>query len=254
MKVAIIEDELLAIEKLTRYLLKYDDQIEVIHTMESIQNAVQWIESHQQEVDLFFMDIQLTDGLSFEIFDKVKIVKPVIFTTAFDEFAIDAFKMNGIDYLLKPVTFTDLSGAMKKLSALKAMFSTGNDLSTVIKKIAEKPHKNRFLVRLGNHLNSVKTEDICFFNADGRDAYLVTNTGKKYLIEYKLEALEELLDVQYFFRINRGFIININAIKDVLVYSNRRLKLILNVNYDKEMIVSREKVQSFKLWFEGIRN
>ena len=252
MKIAIIEDELLAAEKLTRYLLKYDDQIEIVHTMESIQGAVQWIENHQQEVDLFFMDIQLTDGLSFEIFDEVKIVKPIIFTTAFDEFAIDAFKMNGIDYLLKPVTFTDLSSAMKKLSALKAMFSTGNDLNTVIKKIADKPHKNRFLVRLGNHLNSVKTKDISFFNAEGRDAYLVTNAGKKYMIEYKLEALEELLDLQYFFRVNRSFIININAIKDVLVYSNRRLKLILNVNYDKEVIVSREKVQDFKLWFEGI--
>jgi len=252
MKVTIIEDEVLAIEKLTRYLFKYDNKIEIVHTLGSIQEAVPWIESCQDEIDLLFMDIQLTDGLSFEIFDKVKIIKPVIFTTAFDEFAIDAFKMNGIDYLLKPVMFTDLSGAMKKLSALKAMFSKENDLNTVIKKIAEKQHKNRFLVRLGNHLNSVKTEDISFFNADGRDAYMITNAGKKYIIEYTLETLEELLDVRSFFRVNRSFIININAIKDVLVFSNRRLKLILNVNYDKEIIVSRERVQDFKRWFEGI--
>ncbi len=254
MRVAIIEDELLAIEKLTRYLLKYNEEITIVHTLGSIQEAVPWIKNNQEEVDLFFMDIQLTDGLSFEIFNELRLSKPVIFTTAFDEFAIDAFKMNGIDYLLKPVTFTDLSGAMKKLAALKSMFSKDNQMQTVIKKIATTSSKDRFLVRLGNHLNSIKTEDISFFNAEGRDTYLITNTTKKYIIEYKLEELEALLDKKHFFRVNRSFIININAIKDVLVFSNRRLKLILNVNYDKEVIVSREKVQDFKRWFEGMSN
>jgi len=254
MKVVIIEDEPLAIEKLTRYLLKYDAKIEVSNTLGAIKEAIEWIPNHQDEVDLFFMDIQRTDGLSFEIFSEVKITKPVIFTTAFDEFAIDAFKTNSIDYLLKPITFTDLSAAMKKLTALKSMFLKEDHLNTKVSKITTKTFKNRFLVRLGNHLNSIKTEDISFFYAEGRDTYLITTAGKKYIIEYKLESLETLLDVNCFFRVNRSFIVNINAIKEVLVFSNRRLKLMLHIHFDKDIIVSREKVQPFKRWFEGVNN
>ncbi|PKV49400.1 LytTR family two component transcriptional regulator [Aquimarina sp. MAR_2010_214] len=251
MKVAIIEDEPLAAEKLERYLLKYDSDIQVIHKLPSIEEAVLWINVHQEEVDLFFMDVQLIDGLSFEIFNKVKVNKPVIFTTAFDEFAIDAFKVNSIDYLLKPILFTDLSKALKKLETLRSQFLGEVSVSHAVKNMANTSYKNRFLVRLGNHIHSVKSEDISFFFAEGRDAYLVAENRKKYMIEYKLETLEELLEPKSFFRVNRTFIVNINAIQDVLVYSNRRLKLTLNQNIDKEVIVSREKVTDFKQWFEG---
>ncbi|WP_024772300.1 LytR/AlgR family response regulator transcription factor [Aquimarina macrocephali] len=251
MKVAIIEDEPLAAEKLERYLLKYDSDIQVIGKLASIEEAVLWIDSHQEEVDLFFMDVQLIDGLSFEIFNKVKVNKPVIFTTAFDEFAIDAFKVNSIDYLLKPVLFTDLSKALKKLETLRSQFLGGISVSHAVKSMTSTVYKNRFLVRLGNHIHSVKSEDISFFFAEGRDAYLVAENRKKYMIEYKLETLEELLEPKSFFRVNRTFIVNINAIEDVLVYSNRRLKLTLSQNIDKEVIVSREKVTDFKQWFEG---
>ncbi|NER13567.1 response regulator [Leptobacterium flavescens] len=249
MKVVIIEDEPLAAEKLERYLLKYDENIEVIGRFSSIDESVSWIPEHQEEVELFFMDVQLIDGLSFEIFNEIKVEKPVIFTTAFDEFAIDAFKVNSIDYLLKPVTFTDLSKALKKLQAMRSQL--GGNMQEAVKKISGKAYKNRFLVRLGNHLNSVKTEDIDFFYAEGRDAYLVNSSGKKYMIEYKLESLEELLDPKSFFRVNRSFIVHINAIEDVLVYSNRRLKLVLKAKTDKDVVVSREKVGVFKDWFEG---
>ena len=251
MKVVIIEDEPLAVAKLSRYLLKYDPEIEIVQTLASIEAAVLWIKTYQEEIDLFFMDVQLTDGLSFEIFSQVHVFKPVIFTTAFDEFAIDAFKINSIDYLLKPVTFTELSGALKKLSNLKSLFSTGKELSSLVKNIDKKAYKDRFLVRLGNHLNSIQAGDISLFNAEGRDTYLVTANGKKYIIEYKMEVLETLLDPKSFFRLNRSFIININTIKDVLVYSNRRLKLTPQISYDKDIIVSREKVQDFKRWFAG---
>jgi len=198
------------------------------------------------------MDVQLIDGLSFEIFSKIDVQKPVIFTTAFDEFAIDAFKVNSIVYLLKPVTFTDLSKALAKLKNMQNQFSGQQERNDLVKQLSEKQYKDRFLVRIGNHIRSIQKEQISFFYAEGRDAFLVASNVKQYLIEYKLESLEELVDPKQFFRVNRGFIVNISAIEDVIVYANRRLKLKLS-NYDeKEVIVSREKVAQFKKWFEGI--
>lgn len=252
MKIVIIEDEHLAAEKLERYLLKYNKDIEVLVKLSSLETAIPWIEEHQETVDLFFMDVQLTDGLSFEIFSTVSVKKPVIFTTAFDEFAIDAFKVNSIDYLLKPITFTDLSKALNKLKSLKEQFSRHTEISPLVQQLGKKSYKDRFLVRMGNHIHSIPTESISYFYAEGRDVYLKRTNGKKYLIEYTLESLEELLDPKKFLRTNRSFVVHINAIEDVVVYANRRLKLTLNPKTENELIVSREKVAKFKLWFEGI--
>ncbi|WP_299537305.1 LytTR family DNA-binding domain-containing protein [Ulvibacterium sp.] len=252
MKVVIIEDEPLAAEKLERYLSKYNRDIEVLAKLTSLDTAIPWIATHQKAVDLFFMDVQLTDGLSFEIFSVIPIKKPVIFTTAFDEFAIDAFKVNSIDYLLKPITFTDLSKALKKLESLREQFSNAAELGGRVQQLGKKSYKDRFLVRMGNHIHSIPTESIGYFYAEGRDVYLKRNNGKKYLIEYTLESLEELLDPKLFLRPNRSFIVHINAIEDVVVYANRRLKLTLNPKAENELIVSREKVAQFKQWFEGI--
>ena len=252
MNIVIVEDEPLAAEKLERYLLKYSETMEVLKILPSLEQAVPWITENQSKVDLFFMDIQLTDGLSFEIFSKVPVQKPVIFTTAFDEFAIDAFKVNSIDYLLKPIMFTDLSRALQKLKSLKQQFGNPEALTPLMQQIQKRTYKDRFLVRMGNHIHSVPSDTINTFYAEGRDAYLVTDQGKKYIIEYKLEALEELLDPKYFFRVNRTFIVNLNAITDVTVYANRRLKLTLKSKLDKEVIISREKVADFKKWFEGL--
>lgn len=252
MQVAIIEDEPLAVEKLERYLQKYSGDIEVLATLSSLETAVPWIQTHQDSVDLFFMDVQLTDGLSFEIFSKVEVKKPVIFTTAFDEFAIDAFKVNSIDYLLKPITFTDLSQALKKLQSLKEQFSQATEMKQLVQQLGEKVYKDRFMVRMGNHIHSIPTVDIAYFYAEGRDVYLKRNNGKKYLIEYTLESLEELLDPKLFMRTNRSFLVYINSIEDVVVYANRRLKLTLNPNAEDEVVVSREKVAQFKQWFEGM--
>lgn len=252
MKVVIIEDEPLAAEKLERYLLKYNGDIEVLARLPSLEMAVPWIGEHQEGVDLFFMDVQLTDGLSFEIFSAVSVKKPVIFTTAFDEFAIDAFKVNSIDYLLKPITFTDLSRALKKLESLRKQFSGHMEIGSLVQQLGKKSYKDRFLVRMGNHIHSVPAKSIGYFYAEGRDVYLKRNNGKKYLIEYTLESLEELLDPKQFMRMNRSFIVHINAIEDVLVYANRRLKLTLDPRAENELIVSRDKVAQFKQWFEGM--
>lgn len=251
MKVVIIEDEPLAAEKLVRYLLKYNGSIEILKTLSSLKDAIPWIAEHKTSVDLFFMDVQLSDGLSFEIFSEVAINKPIIFTTAFDEFAVDAFKVNSIDYLLKPITFTALSQALKKLNNLQKQFSNIEQNSPLLKQLTQKSFKNRFLVKVGNHIRSIPVADIATFLAEGRDVSLFTTEGKEYLIDYKLEALEELLNPKLFFRVNRGFVVSLKSIADVTVYSNRRLKLVLNPKIEKDIVVSREKVNAFKQWFEG---
>jgi two-component system, LytTR family, response regulator len=255
MRVVIIEDEVPAAEKLERYLQKYDPTIEVIARLNSVKDSIEWLSNNQESADLLFMDIQLIDGLSFQIFQQVQVKKPVIFTTAFNEFALDAFKVNSIDYLLKPLTFTDLAASLKKLEGLREQLKPVSDQHERIQQafldLRPKEYKNRFMVKLGEHIRSITIDQITLFFADGRDVYLVTNQNRKFIIDYTLEALEDILDPKLFFRLNRTFILHINSIKDVLVYSNSRLKITLNQEFDREIIVSREKVADFKSWFDG---
>lgn len=251
MKVLIIEDEIPAAEKLDRYLKKFDQTIEIAAVLTNIEESVLWLSKNQASIQLIFMDIQLTDGLSFEIFSKVAIEKPVIFTTAFDEYAIDAFKVNGIDYLLKPIRFTDLSNSLNKIEILKKQLLGETQISQLSKHIHTAKYKERFLVKLGNHIHSIKSEDIALFQAEGRTLYLFSKEGKKFIIDFKLEDLTELLNPKLFFRVNRSFIININAIQDVMMYSNSRLSIATHITLSKEIIVSRDKVSTFKSWLEG---
>ena len=256
MKVIIIEDEVPAAEKLERYLLKYDPATEIVGRLNSVVSAVDWLTSNQDKTDLIFMDIQLIDGLSFQIFQQVQVKKPVIFTTAFNEFALDAFKVNSIDYLLKPLTFTDLSASLKKLESLRQQLNMPpadqqERIQNAFNNVRPKEYKNRFMVKLGEHIRSITADQITVFYADGRDVYLVTNQNRKFIIDYTLESLEDILDPKIFFRLNRTFILHINSIKDVLVYSNSRLKISLHQEFDREIIVSREKVNDFKSWFDG---
>ena len=252
MKVAIIEDEPLAVEKLEKFLLRHDAEVEVKARLSKVRDAVDWLSQHQQELDLIFMDIQLIDGISFEIFNQVDIKRPVIFITAFDEYAIDAFKVNSIDYILKPISYLDVSKALAKVESLKAQLHPSENMASVIQKISQKKTKDRFLVKRGNHIQSIKTEEVACFLAEGRTVTLITLEKKKFIIDYKLEELEDLLSPQQFYRVNRSFILSINAIEDVVLYSNSRLKVRLQVETDKEIIVSREKVSSFKEWFAGM--
>lgn len=255
MKVIIIEDEIPAAEKLSRYLVKYDASIQVTAHLTSVNDAVSWLQEKQESIDLIFMDIQLTDGLSFQIFQQVMIKKPVIFITAFNEFALDAFKVNSIDYLLKPITFSDLSASLKKLENLREQLQWNSQKTEELQEVFVTPktaaYKNRFMVKLGDHIRSITSDQIALFYADGRDVYLVTTQTRKFIIDYTLETLEDLLEPKLFSRINRTYILNINSIKDVIVYSNSRLKITLTQEFDKEIIVSREKVAPFKEWFDG---
>jgi len=254
MKIAIVEDEAPAAEKLGRYLARYNESFNVLVILPSVRDAVIWFKENLEQVDLIFMDIQLSDGQSFAIFDEVDISKPIIFTTAFDEYALKAFEVNSIAYLLKPITFTDLSAAINKLNLIQGGQSQSDigRFKELLSGLAnQKKYKSRFMVKIGEHIRSVTVDQILFFYAEGRNAYITTDQGRRLIIDYKLEELEEILDPVQFFRVNRTFIINIASINDVLVYSNSRLKILTEVKAEKEIIVSREKVAAFKQWFDG---
>lgn len=255
LNVVIIEDESPAVEKLQRYLQRYSPAIQVAQVCDSVASSVAWLRDHQNEIDLLFMDIQLKDGISFGIFNEVPVIKPVIFITAYNEYALEAFKVNSIAYLLKPVNFDDLKTSLDKFQNLRSQFLLQDKREDVVKTLAgegsAKSFKTRFMVKVGDHIRSIITDQILLFFADGRDVYLVTTQLRKFIIDFTLESLEEVLDPAMFFRVNRTYIANIGFIQDVVLYSNSRLKVSTQPAWDKEIIVSREKVGEFKDWFDG---
>ncbi len=256
MKVVIIEDEKPAVEKLEQMLLRYDPEIEVLENFASVEQSVNWLSDPANHAELLFMDIMLTDGMSFDIFEQTEVTIPIIFITAYNEFAIQAFKVNSIDYLLKPLNYNDLYRSLEKMKVLRENLPASSEriqyheLNRMLMQMS-KSYKTRFMVKVGDHIRSVKSENIDLFFAEGRTVYMVTNKQKRYIIDFKLESLDSSLNPDVFFRANRSFIVNINAISDVVVYSNSRLKILLNFDFEKEIIVSREKVNQLKEWFEG---
>ena len=249
MKVLIIEDEQPAAHKLIRLLEEADKQIEVIDVLASIEQTINWLAVHPGP-ELIFMDIQLEDGISFEIFETCKIQTPVIFTTAYDEYTLKAFKVNSIDYLLKPIAPDDLKAALDKFNVLHRQQANYSRLESIISQLQPKT-KERFLIKIGEHYRSVQTLSInCFFIME-RNTFIQTDTGKTYPIDYSLDKIEQLVDPGQFFRINRNFIVNFSAIQDILIYSSGRLKIILNGWTEKEdILVSRERVTEFKEWMD----
>lgn len=249
MKAVIIEDEKLSADHLETLLKKLDDSIEIIARFDSVKKSVEAIKKGIT-ADLFFMDIHLADGLSFDIFSQTHFSTPVIFTTAFDAYAIKAFKVNSIDYLLKPIDINELKTALTK-------FKKTNKLNqqSIIENISlayqnlNKQYKNRFMVKIGDTITSIKTDEISHFISEDGLVLLVTGT-KRYVVDYTLDALEELIAPDAFFRINRKVIVNISSIKKVSSYFNGRLKLISDSLNEEECIVSRERVTEFKEWLD----
>lgn len=253
MTTVIIEDEKPAARLLQRKLEKLNIKVGVM--LHSVEEALDWF-SKNEHPDLIFLDIQLSDGLSFEIFEKVKIKSAVIFTTAYDEYALRAFKLNSIDYLLKPIDEDDLKIAIAKFKSLLPKEeiqsqSLGIDFEQIKKMLInpfEKNYKKRFTVKIGQHLKVISIDEIeCFFS-ENKGTYIHTFDKRDYLIECTLELLEKELDPANFFRINRKFIVPLKAIKEIVVYSNSRLKVILPSFSEEDVIVSREKVSDFKTW------
>ncbi len=251
MKAIIIEDEKPASDKLKKILADIAPEIELIGEATTVESTLKLLEHKGNEVELIFTDIKLKDGLSLEAFRKYPISVPVIFITAYDNYALEAFRSNGVDYLLKPIDKEAVEQSIEKLRGLKRsnFVHPSSAIENVLKSYLQKDFKNRFMVKVGEHIRSVKTDDVAFFYAEGRNGFIVTNAKARYIIDYKMETLEEILNPKVFFRVNRTYIINIDAIKDVLIYSVTRLRIVPAVDWQEEIVVSREKVSAFKDWF-----
>ncbi|MBE0673967.1 MAG: response regulator transcription factor [Bacteroidales bacterium] len=248
MNVLIIEDESFAADKLEMMLKEVDPAITVMAKLGSIKDSVRWL--FQNSADLIFLDIQLSDGISFSIFEQVAINTPVIFTTAYDQYAIKAFKLNSISYLLKPVRKSDLAESIRKYQTLKSAFTI--DFDTLLANIQgrEPDYKKRFLIQIGEKIRKVEVHEISYFYALEKGVYLRTLQGKSYPAEYSLDKLETILNPSSFFRINRKYIVNVDAIKSMVAYSRGRVKLELNPAADNELdtIVSIDRASEFKKW------
>ena len=251
MKVVIIEDEKLSAEHLSVLLQKIDPSITVIKYCDTISASVTAFKEGLN-ADLIFMDIHLADGNSFEIFNQIELEVPVIFTTAFDNYAIQAFKQNSIDYLLKPIAFQDLHFSIDKFK--KQQQSGNKDLISSIASAylqINKEYKTRFLVKLGQTIDSIKTEEIHHFETKDSLSFLATNKGNHYLIDYTLDQLETILNPKDFFRINRKIILHIQSIEKVSTYFNSRLSITSKFLDNDSRIVSRDRVNDFKKWLDN---
>ncbi|MDJ0646251.1 MAG: LytTR family DNA-binding domain-containing protein [Flavobacteriaceae bacterium] len=251
MNVIIIEDEKPAARRLSRMLDKVG--VEVNTMLHCVEDAILWFHENEHP-DLIFLDIQLSDGLSFEIFEEIDIDSSIIFTTAYDEYALQAFKLNSIDYILKPIDADDLERAVKKYKNLapKSQNVQVNfeDIKRLLTNPLERDYKKRFTVKVGQHLKMITIDTIECIYSENKGTYLHTNESRDYLIDMTLEQLENELDPKTFFRISRKFYVNINAIKDMVSYTNSRLQIKLNNFKEQDVIVARERVRDFKDWLE----
>ena len=251
MNALVIEDEQLAAERLISLIDQSGEDIKVLEQFDTVRDTVDYLSEHQQQVDILFCDIQLADGLSFSIFEKIKVNTPVVFTTAYDEYSLKAFKVNSVDYLLKPVKQQELNEALTKYQNIYRD-KLEIDLSKLSELFNQTPsYKERFLVRSGSKYYNKSIEEVTYFSLDNKIVYLHDReTSKKYMTEFTLEELiKNHLDPRKFFRINRQFIVCIDAIALMKPYPNQRLILQLKYGQLDELILSREKVSSFKEWF-----
>ncbi|MFT6866427.1 MAG: DNA-binding LytR/AlgR family response regulator [Cyclobacteriaceae bacterium] len=249
MKVLIIEDEAPAFRRLQKLLEEINPDLEIVEVLDSVEDSVKWFNNHQLP-DLIFSDIQLSDGISFEIFDQVQITKPVIFTTAFDEYMLRAFRVNSIDYLLKPIKKEDLEKSLSKFAQMKASFGGGTDISELLKsiKLDEKEYKTRFLTKVGDKLVSVEAENIAYFQTRHGVVHMITLQGRSYLMDQTLDELAGQLEPDKFFRVNRQFLVQFKAIQSVNRYHKGKLLVLLNPATEEGVIVSAEKATEFKKW------
>ncbi|MBX2874422.1 MAG: LytTR family DNA-binding domain-containing protein [Saprospiraceae bacterium] len=252
MRVVIIEDETTAAQNLQRILRSHPMEIEVLRVLKSINKSVEWLRDQESKVDLIFMDIKLSDGLSFEIFEQLAVRKPIIFTTAFDEYAIQAFRVNSIDYLLKPVGLAALTRALEKFRQLQLDKQVVVDYQQVFSQLRfnDRQYKSRFLVKSGAVLQAIEIQDIAYFLADGNLVLLKTFQNKSYPVAHSLHKLEDILDPQLFFRVSRNLIIQAKAIHKLVAFSKGRLKLELSPPVSEPIIVSNQKAIGLKTWLD----
>lgn len=256
MNVLIIEDEDLTAERLQSLLAQYDPGINIVAVLPSVTESVQWLQTHTEAdpdwPDLIFMDIHLEDDSCFRIFERVPLSVPVIFTTAFDEYMIKAFKVNSVDYLLKPVGFAELSAALHKYHSLKRQFARPN-LSVLQQALGltQPTYKTRFLITIGTRLRTIDTADVAYFYSEEKITFLVTKDNQQLPIDFSLDRLMPQLNPADFFRANRQFILSLGSIKQIHTYSNSKLKLDVQPAPKTEVFISKEKVGQFKDWLDS---
>jgi two-component system, LytTR family, response regulator LytT len=252
MKLLLIEDEDAAVRRLEKILLETDPTAIILQKLDSVAASVEWLRTHPAP-DLIFMDIHLADGSSFEIFDHAMVKCPVVFTTAYDEYALKAFKVSAIDYLMKPIKAVEVAAALDKYRAMQPPVQVP-DYQALLDKLQqqEQPVLRRVLVKLGQSIRLVDMDDVAYFYTRDKITFLVTkSTQKRYPIDYPLDKLEKMLDTKVFYRINRQFIINVTSIKEMHPYSKSRIKVDLDPASDVETIVSTERASDFKTWLVG---
>lgn len=248
MRILILEDEELAADRLQSMILKLRPETEVLAVLDTVEEAVEFLRA-EPPVDLAFFDIQLADGASFQVFEQLKVSCPVIFTTAYDQYTLKAFKVNSIDYLLKPINEPDLAQAIGQFEEMRAQFGVSQNSLQRVEKVLrslQKQYKSRFVVRAGHQFLSIRAASIQYFFTEHKTTWLRHQDGKKHALEHTLEELEELLDPAMFFRVNRQYIVHIDQIQQTTVYSNARLKI--RLGDATETTVSRDRVSGFKTW------
>lgn len=253
MEYLIIEDEYHAAKRLRSLITRIIPDSTCVAVLDSVEDSVAWFNNNDSP-DLAFFDIQLADGLSFNIFKEVRIETPVIFTTAFDEYALKAFKTNSVDYLLKPIDDEELSSAIEKYKKFFGQSSAPLDetvINSLMRRLNTPDYVKRFLIKQGTSLSYVDVENVAYFYSDDGLTFLVTTDRRKHNIDHTLDQVEEVVNPSSFFRINRKFIVNVNAVSKISTYFNSRLKLKLNPSAPDEAVVSREKVKRFKSWLVG---
>ncbi len=249
-RVLIIEDEETAAKRLQKMVTEMLPESEILGSLGSIASTIDWFKNNSQP-DLAFFDIHLADGSSFEIFKKVQVICPVIFTTAYDQYALEAFKVNSIDYILKPIKKEELARGINKFRNLHFKSSPIN-IDNLLASINQKSsYKERFVIKYGDHMKTIQVADIAYIHSENRISFAILKEGKRYALDFTMDQLEEMLDPKSFFRINRQYIIGFNSITEMLSYSKSRVLLKLNPPAKEQTIVSTERSASFKSWLAG---
>lgn len=250
MKIVIFEDEKHNAERLVQLLQKCLDVVEVLAIIESVEEGLNWFDEHGDSAELIFMDIQLSDGNCFELFEQRTVHSPIIFTTAYDSFALQAFKVYSIDYLMKPIDLKDLQRAIEKYEYFKVPVPPSQHISKIAEEFFKREH-TRFIGKINNQLVYVKAADIAYIHFSDELTWATTRTDQKIPLNYSLDQIEKMLDNRLFFRINRKLIIHIDAIKKITTYYNSLFILQLFPVIDMDAVISRERVNGFKIWLEG---
>ncbi|NER17004.1 LytR/AlgR family response regulator transcription factor [Spongiivirga citrea] len=248
MTAVIVEDENIASRRLANLIGELAPDIKILAQLTSVESGLKWFKKEKQP-DIVFLDIQLNDGYGFDILDALDEHPPVIFTTAFNEYAIRGFKYNGLDYLLKPIDKKDLENALSKFHKLKPV-QNSTDKIDQLRSMFTKEYKRRFMIKIGNQFITFKVADIAYFKSNDGLIYLFTNTGKSYPVEYSLDQLEEILNPIQFFRVNRKYVVSVNSVVEIHSYFNSRLLLKLQPKDEEQIIVSRERASNFKKWLD----